>query len=83
MSTAQNPVLPGTSIPSPEPPLPEDQAVAGGTDVADRWYRVVWSSKKARVGIVVVALEIVAEFESLLARDGFATVADAVGADVA
>lgn len=30
--------------------------VAVGTDVADRWYRVVWSSKKARFGIVVVAI---------------------------
>jgi peptide/nickel transport system permease protein len=31
-------------------------SVAADTDVADRWYQVVWSSKKARVGIVVVAI---------------------------
>ncbi|NIK61888.1 ABC transporter permease [Kribbella shirazensis] len=54
MSSAQNPVLPGTSISPAEPPAPEEQAA--GSDVADRWYRVVWSSKKARVGIVVVAI---------------------------
>src|SRR4051812_15653409 len=42
MSTAQNAVL------------PEEQVTAA--DPVDRWYRVVWSSKKARVGIVVVAI---------------------------
>ncbi|TCC01850.1 ABC transporter permease [Kribbella soli] len=36
--------------------LPEEQVAAAGTDPVDRWYRVVWSSKKARVGVVVVAI---------------------------
>jgi peptide/nickel transport system permease protein len=54
MSSAQNPVLPGTSTSPAEPQSPEEQAA--GLDVADRWYRVVWSSRKARVGIVVVAI---------------------------
>jgi peptide/nickel transport system permease protein len=45
----QNPVLPGTTA------APAEEHVVE-TDVADRWYRVVWSSKKARAGIVVVAI---------------------------
>ena len=52
MSSAQNPVLPGPSVATSEPPLPEEQRA----EVADRWYRVVWSSKKARFGIVVVGI---------------------------
>lgn len=59
--SAQNPVLPGNAAPLASEPAPDEPMVQGtaGTDPADTWYRVIWSSKKARVGIIVVVIYVV------------------------
>jgi peptide/nickel transport system permease protein len=50
LAQAAEPVPPAAGAPDAA------RADAPGSDPADRWYRVVWSSKKARVGIIVVAI---------------------------
>ena len=49
----------------------QEEAVAGRSAPAsapERWYEVVWSSKKARVGIILLALYVlVAIFAPLIA----------------
>ena len=63
-----------TPVPTPGedfmPPTESDLAVEQVSDVEtpDQWWQVIWSSKKARVGIIVLAIYVlVAIFAPLIA----------------